>query len=186
MSNGVSVSCELDSAVSVISGLERSFYPHLLPTSHLSLHAYNYQLPLYLIKQVRTPHFQHRFHYTNSSESIEIMEKLNAILQKYVAQGSDTEGKLLGAAFVLTNSQGTTHIHLTIENQNKTHNRVQRYSTLAQQAVSALKRTLGNSTSNPSPGSHLSPSSSPRHVSCSSSSKKPLGSTKTFEILFQS
>lgn len=34
------------------------------------------------------------------------MEKLNAILEKHVAKGQDTKGKLLGAAFILTNKQG--------------------------------------------------------------------------------
>lgn len=35
------------------------------------------------------------------------MDKLDAILQKYVAQGEDTSNKLLGAAFVVTNKDGS-------------------------------------------------------------------------------
>jgi hypothetical protein len=35
------------------------------------------------------------------------MDKLDAILQKYVAQGEDTSNKVLGASFVVTNKDGS-------------------------------------------------------------------------------
>jgi hypothetical protein len=35
------------------------------------------------------------------------MEKLDSILNKYVAEGEDTAGKLLGAAFIVCNKDGT-------------------------------------------------------------------------------
>lgn len=37
------------------------------------------------------------------------VDKLDAILQKYVAQGDDTSNKLLGAAFIVTNKDGSRH-----------------------------------------------------------------------------
>lgn len=37
-------------------------------------------------------------------------EKLNAILKSYVADGTATKDKLLGAAFVVVSKDGTRHI----------------------------------------------------------------------------
>lgn len=62
------------------------------------------------------------------------MENLNSILKKYVAEGDDTANKLVGAAFIVCNKDGTVCQNPVQQGRATTPNQRQAYCTKGQQA----------------------------------------------------
>lgn len=130
------------------------------------------------------------------------MDKLDAILERAVADGEDTKNKLLGAAFVVTDRNGEQlsfcFVHLSfllkflslilalINHRCITYGNPQASSTLALLGERALTPTRPNSMATLSPTVLPLPSSSPRPASCSWLSKARFRWTTTCGCLFPS